>query len=120
MNREQLSDAYWTVRIASYALAVGITGLVISLFWIRPSLGYSLMALFSGALVFLFHLLRWRTGRAIFQFAAMASAFVPLFMLIRHVHFTHGLQYVAIFMVSYALAVSLFRHRVLGGLRQDR
>ena len=117
MNAHEFSDAYWTARIAPYALAVALTGLLVSLFWNRPPLGYSIIALFSGALVFFFHALRWRTGRAIFGLAAMASAFVPLFALMSRLRLPEGFQYVATFMATYALGVVFFRHRILRGLK---
>ena len=89
MNAHEFSDAYWTARIAPYVLAVASTGLVVSLFWSRPS-GYLIIAMFSGALVFFFHVLRWRTSRAIFGLAAMASAFVPLFALMSRLRLPEG------------------------------
>jgi hypothetical protein len=119
MKAHQFADAYWTARFAPYVLATAAVGLVISLFWIRPPFSYFPVAVLSGALVFFFHVLRWRTSREAFQLAAMASGFVPLFIVLSQLHGAAMFQYLAVFILSYTAAVVIFRRRVLRGLDHD-
>jgi hypothetical protein len=116
MKAQQFGDAYWTARLAPYGLVAAAVGLATSLFWIRPPFSYLPVAVLSGALVLLFHLLRWRSGRGAFQLAAMASAFGPLFGVLARLPSAEAFQYLALFVLSYTAAVVIFRRRVLGGL----
>jgi hypothetical protein len=120
MNARQFSDAYWTVRFAPFILAAAALGLFLSLFWSRPPLSYFPVAVLSGALVFLFHVLRWRSGREAFQLAAIASGFVPLFVVISRLHGAEAFQYLSAFVLSYTAAVVVLRRRVLRGSNHDR
>ena len=113
MKAQKFSDAYWTARFAPYVLAAAAFGLVISLFWSRPPFSYFPVAVLSGAAVFFFHVLRWRTSREGFQLAAMASGFIPLFVVLSRLHGAQKFQYLAVFILSYAAAVVIFRRRVL-------
>jgi hypothetical protein len=107
------------VRFAPYVLALATIGLAASWFWVRPPFGYLAIAILSGALVFAFHVLRWRTGREMFQLAAMASGFVPLFVVMFRLRDTEAFQYLATFILSYTAVVVIFRRRVLSGLNRD-
>jgi hypothetical protein len=119
MNSPQLSDAYWTARFAPYVLAVAATAFVVSLFWARPQVTYFPVAVLSGALVFFFHVLRWRTGREMYQLAAMVSWLVPSLIVISRLHGTAKFQYLAILVLTYTVAVVFFQRRVLRGLNHD-
>jgi hypothetical protein len=119
MKAQQFGDAYWTARFAPYVLAAAVVGLVTSLFWIRLPFSYFPVAVLSGTLVFFFHVLRWRTSREVFQLAAMASGFVPLFVVISQLHGAEAFQYLAVFVLSYTAAVVIFRRQVFRGLNHD-
>jgi hypothetical protein len=119
MKAHHFADAYWTARFAPYVLATAAVGLVVSMFWIRPPFSYFPLAVLSGGSVFVFHVLRWRTSREAFQLAAMASGFVPLVIVFSRLHGTAVFQYMAVFVLSYAAAVLIFRRRVLRGLNHD-
>lgn len=118
MKTSQFSDAYWTARFAPYFLAVALVSLVASFFWVRPQFGYLLVGVLSGVFVFVFHVLRWRTGRERFQILAMVSGLLPLFVVMR-LHDASTLQYVAALIASYNIAVIFFRGRVLRELNPD-
>ena len=113
-----MSDLYWTARFAPYVLAVASSALVVSMFWRRPLLSYALLFIASGVFVFLFHVLRWRTGRELFQLAAMASGFLPLWYAMARLQGKitwAAFQYLAIFMITYAVAVVIFWRRLRRG-----
>jgi hypothetical protein len=113
MKAEQLADARWTVRCAPYGLFAGALGLIITLLWACLPFSYLTVAVLSGALGFVFHLLRWRTGRGWFQLGAMASGFLPLFVIIQRLHDAEAFQYVAVVALTYYVAVLVFRRRIL-------
>jgi|ERR1043166_1327916 hypothetical protein len=119
MKAQQFGDAYWTARFAPYVLGAAAVGLATSLFWIRPPFSYFPVAVLSGASVFLFHVLRWRTGSEAFQLAAMASGIVPLFVVMSRLHSAEAFQYLAVVVLSYNTAVLIFRRRVFRGLNHD-
>ena len=74
----------------------------------------------SGVVVYLFHVLRWRTNREQFQLAAMACGFVPFPIIIRRLDGVEIFQYLSVFTLSYAAAVITFRRQVFRKLGHDR
>ena len=107
------SEAYFKSRLAPYALVAAVIAFGLSLLWVRPLPGYLGLAALAGALLSLFHVLKWRTGRGSFQFAAMAVTFLPLFCLF-HANLTTGTmcQYMAVFISIYAGALVVLRRRL--------
>ncbi len=101
------------MRFAPYALAVAVITLAVSWFWVRPPITYLPIAAFSGALVFVFHFLRWRSGREIFQIAAMAVGLMPALLLSSRLRGLEMVQYLAIFTLSYTLSVVIFRQKIV-------
>jgi len=118
MNREQYSDAYWTAKCAPYFLAAALAGFAASLLWTFPSFVYIPIGILSGILALYFNVLRWRSGRAIFQLAAGAFAFVPFFFVL---HALQGkpmamtFQYVAVLIATYNTGLVFLRRRILRG-----
>ena len=120
MNKQQYIDAYWTSRFAPYGFTLAAVGFVASLFWLQPRFVFLLVALVSGSLLFVFNVLRWRTGKQVFQILAMASALISGFFIIsRHQSLVADMQYMAAFVASYTILVSVFRGRILRGLSHD-
>ncbi len=113
MKAKYISEACWKCRLAPYVLALGVLGFGVSLLWIRPLLGYLGLGLASGALLSLFHMMKWRTGREGFQIAAMAVTLVPLFVLM-DARLGPGpvCQYLAVFLSVYAGAIVALRYRI--------
>ena len=119
MKTKQFSDAYWTAHFAPYVFIVAVVALTVSLFWILPHAGYLLIGVLSGVIVLIFHILRWRSGREIFQVAAIAAGILPLFFVLSQLHGTAAGQYVATFIISYTAGVLILRRRILRTLNRD-
>jgi hypothetical protein len=114
MKTREFTDAYWTARFAPYVFAVAIIGLIASFFWFQPLLGFLVVAILFGILLFAFHALRWRTGRELFQVLAIASTLIPLLTILsRQQGFVANLQYIAAFVASYSIVAIIFRGRIL-------
>jgi hypothetical protein len=111
---QHIPEACFASRLAPYALVVAVLGFGLSLLWIHPVPSYLGLGALSGILLSLFHVLKWRTGREGFQFAAMVSTFLPLLVLL-HAHMATGpiCQYFALFVSAYSGALVVLRRRIV-------
>jgi hypothetical protein len=114
MTSQYANESRWRARLAPYVLLTGLLGLSLSFVWGVPIVWSIPVGLLSGALVFLFHMRKWLTGQERFQGAAMAAAFVPMFVFFAFKPpFLQMLQYVSIVMTAYSGCIVLLRRKIL-------
>ena len=104
MKTSRPSEGYWTTRLAPYVSVGVFVALCVSLSRAVPPLWCMVLGGGSGGLVFLFHALEWRTGRAGFKLAAIASFLLPMFVAVtlsRGSGALLPLQYVGVYAVAY-------------------
>ena len=116
-----IAELYWTLRFAPYLLAVTGPALALSVLWVTPQARHLGIAALSGVMVFIFHSLRWRTGRNLFQMAALVVAVGPFLSLLHRDNAVDMfMQYTAAFAVADNLLVMAFGRQILTGLLQAR
>jgi len=102
-------------RLAPYLLVGVSIALCLSLIRTVPPVWCMVLGGMSGGLVFLFHALKWRTGKEGYQFAAITSMILPLLAAIA-LSRTSGVllpfQYLGFYAVVYFLGAAIFRRQI--------
>ena len=114
MKRQYVSEVGMRARLAPYVLATFLTAIGASLLWVVSRFSCLALGLVSGALLSIFHIMKWRTGREGFQLAAMAAVFVPYFFLMAaHLGFGQIFQFIGVVISVYAGTLVTLRHKLL-------